>query len=75
MSERKNISAEDQREYWLGIGMLLFLVTHSRPEIANMSRELSKANDGANPVAFKKLLHVIKQVLDTTNFGLKFNQQ
>ena len=51
--------------------MLLYLVKHFCPNLANMTRELSKANDGANPAAYKKLLHVVKYVLDTKNLGLK----
>ena len=43
----------------------------SRPGIANKTRELSRANDGANYAAFKELLCVIKYVLDTKRFGLK----
>ena len=53
------------------IGMLLFLIKCARPDNANMTRELSKANNGAKPVAFKELLHLIMYVLDTKNFGLK----
>ena len=44
---------------------------HSHPNLANITRELSKANDGANPVAYKELLCVIKYVIDTKNPGLK----
>ena len=51
--------------------MLLFLVKHSRPDIANVTRELSKSMDKANPAAFKELKRVIKFVLDTKNYGLK----
>ena len=51
--------------------MLLYLVKQMHPDLANATRKLSKANDGANPVAYKELLHVIKYVLDTTNLGLK----
>ena len=40
-------------------------------DIANARRELSKVNYGANPVAFKELLCLIKHVLDTKKFGLK----
>ena len=51
--------------------MLLYLLKHSHPNLANATRESSKANDGANPVAYKELLHVIKYVIDTKNLGLK----
>ena len=55
--------------YQLGIGMLLYLVKHVRPDLANMTRELSKANDGANPAAYKELLLVVKYVLDMKMLG------
>jgi hypothetical protein len=35
--------------------MLLYLVKHLRPDIANVIRELSKMMDGATPAAFKEL--------------------
>ena len=47
--------------------MLLYLVKHSHPNLANMTRVLSKVNDCAN----KELLRVIKYVVDTKNLGLK----
>ena len=51
--------------------MLLYLVKHSCPDHANTTRELSKANDGLNPAAYKELLIVIKYVLNTKNLWLK----
>ena len=51
MIKNKIISMEDQEEYQPGVGMLLFLVKHSRPYVVNMTRELSKASDGANPAS------------------------
>ena len=51
--------------------MLLYLVKHSRPDIANATRELSKSMDGATEVGFQELLRVIKYVLDTKKYGLK----
>ena len=36
-----------------------------------MTRELLKANDGANPAAFKELLCGIKHVVDIKHLGLK----
>ena len=40
-------------------------------DVAKMTKELSKANDGANPAAYKELLHVIKYMINTKNLGLK----
>ena len=51
--------------------MLLYLVKHSRPDIANAVQELSKVLNGATDAAFKEMHRVIKYVLDTKNMGLK----
>jgi hypothetical protein len=48
-------SLGDQTLYRSGIGMLLCLVKHSSPDIANVVRELSKVMDGATPAAIKCL--------------------
>ena len=42
------ISDDDQKLYQSGVGMLLWLVKHSRPDIANAVRELTKVLDGAS---------------------------
>ena len=63
----EKISMEGQRIYQSCNGMLLYLVKHSWLDLANMTKELSKANDGVNPAAYKELLHVIKYILDTKN--------
>ena len=66
------ITKEAQSKYRSGVGMLLFLVKYSRPDIANAVRELSKANDGATENHMKMLLRVIKYVLLTKNKVLRF---
>ena len=72
MVDNEKISTKDQQEYWLSVGMLLYLVKHLHPNLANATRELLKANDGANPAAYKECLHVVKHILDIENLGLKF---
>ena len=52
MIENEKISAEDQKQYGSGVNTSLFLVKHSTPDIANTTRELFKANEDANPLAF-----------------------
>ena len=71
MIDIEKILAKDQQEYWSDVGMLLYLVKHLHPNLANMTRELSKANNGANPAAYNELLHVIMYALDTKNLGIK----
>jgi Reverse transcriptase (RNA-dependent DNA polymerase) len=53
------ISPEDQKLYRSGVGMLLYLVKHSRPDISNATRELSKVGDGATQAHWKQLLRAI----------------
>ena len=65
------IGKHDQKLNRSGVGMLLFLVKHLRPDIANSVRELSKVLDGAHPAAFKEMLRVMRYVSDTKDLGLK----
>jgi len=58
-------------QYRSAVGTLLFLLKHSRPDLANPIRELSKVLDCPTEAAFKELKRVIKFVLDTREYGLK----
>jgi len=58
--------------YRSGVGMLLFLVKYSRPDISNAVRELSKANLGPNPAHYKKLLRTIKYVIGSKQKALYY---
>ena len=68
----KKLESKKQTLYRSGIGILMFLVKYSRPDIANSVRELSKANDGATETYFLGLLRTIKYVLDTREKALKY---
>ena len=46
------VSKEKQTKYCSGVGMLLYLVKHSRPGIANTVRELLKVLDGYTESSF-----------------------
>ena len=70
--DEKAISSENQAEYRSGIGMLLFLTKFSRPDIANLVCELSKMNDRTNESHLKELLRVIKFVLDTRYWSVRY---
>jgi len=50
--------------------MLLYLMKHSRPDIANAVRELTKILDKPTPAALKELKRVMKFIMDTENYGL-----
>ena len=49
----------------------MYLVKHSRPDIANVTQELSKTMDKVSKAGLKELKRVLKYVLDTKDFGLK----
>ena len=68
----KLISKEEQTRYRSGIGMLLYLVKYSIPDLSNAVRELSKVNSGATSNYVRSLLCVVKFALDTRNKGLVY---
>jgi transposase InsO family protein len=53
------ITTDEQSIFRSGVGMLLYLVKHSRPDISNAVRELSKVCDGATRSHWKALMHLI----------------
>ena len=60
-----------QKNYRSGVGMLLYLIKYSRPDISNAVRELSKCMDRATYGTYQEMLRVVKFVLDTKNYCLK----
>jgi hypothetical protein len=51
--------------------MLLYLIKHSRPDLSNAVRELTKVLDGATPAHMKAMLRVIRFVFETKNYALR----
>lgn len=68
--EDKKLSKEEQTRYRSAVGMLLYLVKHSRPDLSNAVRELTKVMDGATKEHERLMRRVIKFVLQTPNRGL-----
>ena len=68
---RRLINLED-KTYRSGVGALLYLTKHSRPDICNPVRELSKTMDAPAPVHLKEMYKVIRHVLSITGFSPKF---
>ena len=66
---------EKQKEYRSGVGSLLYLLKHSRPELSNPIRELSKAMHEPNTDHVKELLRVIQWVIQTPTIGLKMKPE
>ena len=61
---------KQQSKYRSGVGSLLYLLKHSRPDLANSVRELSKVMDGATKAHWKMLLRIIRFVEKTKNYEL-----
>jgi hypothetical protein len=65
---------EGQAKYRSGIGMLLYLVKYSRPDIASCVRELAKMSGRATVLNYNQMLRCMKYVENTMShgtFGLK----
>jgi hypothetical protein len=68
-NEEGKVNKDNQTLYRSGVGMLLYLVKHSWPDMANIVSKLSKYMDGATTAATKELKQVIKFVLDIWDYG------
>ena len=66
------VNTEDHEIYRSGVGTLLYLTKHSRPDISNPVRELSKIMDAPAPAHLKEMYKLIRFVLSTKDYGLKF---
>ena len=66
------VNPEEHETYRSGVGMLLYLTKHSRPDVCNPVRELSKTMDAPAPVHLKEMYMVIRHVLFTKGYGCKF---
>ena len=71
--ETLGLKKEKQTRYRSGVGMLLYLIKFSRPDIANSVRELSKAMDRATESHYQSLLRVLHYVITTKDLGLFFD--
>ena len=64
-----NVDEKTQSMYRSGVGTLLYLTKHSRPDITNPVRELSKSMDGASMAQVTEMYRVINFVLETKTLG------
>jgi len=64
-TDEEKLSEDEQMEFRSGVGSLLYLLKHSRPELSNCVRELSKVMDAANTAHQKSLYRAIKYVQQT----------
>ena len=65
------MNAKEHEIYRSPVGALLYLTKHSRPDISNPVRELSKTTDAPAPVHLKEMYELISFVLSTKDYRLK----
>ena len=65
------VDEKTQSMYRSGVGTLLYLTKHSRPDITNPVRELSKSMDGASMAQVTEMYRAINFVLETKTLGLR----
>ena len=70
--EEDKLPAEEHAIYRSGVGTLLYLTKHSRPDLCNTVRELSKTIDRPAPIHLKEMYRIIRYVLQTKRYGLNF---
>ena len=67
---KDKVNQENHETNWSRVGTHLYLTRHSRPDICNPVRELSKTMDAPAPVHLKEMYKVIRHVLSTRGYGL-----
>ena len=65
------VDEKTQFMYRSGVGTLMYLTKHSRSDITNPMRELSKSMDGASMAHVTEMYRVINFVLETKTLGLR----
>ena len=65
------VDEKTQSMYRSGVGSLLYLTKHSRPDITNPARELSKSVDGASIAHGTEMYRAINFVLEMKTLGLR----
>ena len=65
------VDEKTQSMYTSGVGTLLYLNSHSRPDITNPATELSKSMDGGSMAHVTEMYRVINLVLEMMTLGLR----
>ena len=65
------VDEKTQSMYRSGVGALLYLTKHTRPDITNPVRELSKSMDGGSMAQVTEMFRVINFVLEMKTLGLR----
>ena len=69
--EKDKLPAKEHAAYRGGVGTLLYLTKHCRPDLCNAVRELSNTMDRPSPIHLEEMYRIIRYVLATKRYGLK----
>ena len=69
---KDKVNPQDNEIYRSGVETSLYLTKHSRPDICNPVRDLSKTMDAPAFTHLKKMYKLIRHVLSAKGYGLKF---
>ena len=75
LEDSPRISEEMQQVYRSCVGSILYLVKHSRPDLSNCVRELSKVKSSATAGNFKQLVRAVKFIETTRKRGLIYRMK
>ena len=67
------LPAKEHAIYQSWVSTLLYLTKHSRPDLCNAVRELSKTMGRPAPIHLNKMYRVVRYILETRRYGLKFH--
>ena len=59
-AENEKLTETKQSKYIIGVGLCLYLVKHTLPEIGNATRELSNQSKSAGETYYTHMLSLIK---------------
>ena len=71
MDDISKVDEKTQSMYRSGVGTLLYLTRHSRPDIPNPARALSKSMDGVSMAQVSEMYRVINFVLEMKTLWLR----
>jgi hypothetical protein len=69
------IQSNLQSRYRCGVGMMLYLIKYSQPDLCKVVRELSNCINKATMGTYLETLRVVKYVIDTKTFCLKIRPE
>ena len=70
--DEDKLPAKEHEMYRSGVGTLLHLTKHSKPNLCNAVRQLSNTMDRPSPIHLKERYMIIRYELETKRYGHKF---